>query len=98
MKLVERVRLAVGDLDRRRCLVVPQSPLIGKREVILQEMPKAALITAADVVLRHVMATQFHSQGDACPATIKTDPRRQLELTPDRVVLRGGLGALRHVV
>ena len=33
-----------------------------------------------------------------CPATIKTDPRRQLELTPDRVVLRGGLGALRHVV
>jgi hypothetical protein len=24
-----------------------------------------------------------------CPATIKTDPRRQLELTPDRVVLRG---------
>jgi integrase/recombinase XerD len=33
-----------------------------------------------------------------CPATIKTDPRRQLELTPDRVVLRGGRGALRHAV
>ena len=33
-----------------------------------------------------------------CPATIKTDPRRQLELTPDRVVLRGGRGALRHTV
>lgn len=65
MKLVERVRLAVGDLDRRRCLVVPQSPLIGKREVILQEMPKAALIAAADVVFGYVMATQFHSQGDA---------------------------------
>ena len=26
-----------------------------------------------------------------CPATIKTDPRRQLKLTPDRVVLRGAL-------
>jgi len=34
----------------------------------------------------------------ACPATIKADPRRQLELTPDRVVLRGGRGALRHGV
>jgi hypothetical protein len=41
----------------------------------------------------------FIAAEDAvCPATIKTDPRRQLELTPDRVVLRGGRGALRHAV
>ena len=33
-----------------------------------------------------------------CSATIKADPRRQLELTPDRVILRGGRGAWRHAV
>jgi DNA-binding NtrC family response regulator len=52
---------------------------------------------AADLIKRLLTAVPTGSPVP-CPATIKTDPRRQLELTPDRVVLRGGRGALRHAV
>jgi hypothetical protein len=58
---------------------------------------QAALWSVAVDDADHCTAFIYRDEQD-CPATIKTDPRRQLELTPDRVVLRGGRGALRHAV
>jgi hypothetical protein len=73
---------------------------------ISPRLRKVLANTKGEVQMKHKgIMLQFHrsfaqspSIADTCPATIKTDPRRQLELTPDRVVLRGGRGALRHAV
>jgi hypothetical protein len=76
--------------------------LVGCPELIVSNGARFRWIRGRQTVERvpewKVKGGETRALGGACPATIKTDPRRQLELTPDRVVLRGGLGALRHVV
>ena len=62
MELVEGVRLVAGDLDCWRLVIVPQSPFICKGQVVFQEMHSAAVESAVNIVIRRVMAAQFHPQ------------------------------------